>query len=88
MIEDEVETAASSSVHPVEIVGRHRETDKNKQGAPPPTPSPALPRVSSGQYQHLAVAHAPIRDPRLLLLDEATSDVDTLTERIVQKALD
>ncbi len=43
--------------------------------------------LSSGQKQLLAFARALARDPRLLILDEATSSVDTMTESLIQDAL-
>ncbi|MDR2047087.1 MAG: ABC transporter ATP-binding protein/permease [Clostridiales bacterium] len=43
---------------------------------------------SEGEKQLLSVARAVVRRSRIVILDEATSSVDTLTERIVQDALD
>lgn len=44
--------------------------------------------ISQGQMQLLTIARAVLADPRLLILDEATSSVDTLTEVLIQKAMD
>jgi ATP-binding cassette, subfamily B, multidrug efflux pump len=44
--------------------------------------------VSQGQKQLLTIARAILADPRILILDEATSSVDTLTEVLIQKAMD
>jgi ATP-binding cassette subfamily B multidrug efflux pump len=44
--------------------------------------------ISQGQQQLLTIARAILADPRMLILDEATSSVDTLTEIMIQKAMD
>ncbi|KIY50744.1 ste6-like protein [Fistulina hepatica ATCC 64428] len=44
--------------------------------------------LSGGQKQRIAIARAIVADPRILLLDEATSALDTLSEGVVQNALD
>lgn len=43
--------------------------------------------LSAGQRQLLCLARAILADPKILILDEATSNVDTNTERIMQRAL-
>ena len=43
--------------------------------------------ISAGQRQLICMARAILADPRILILDEATSNVDTNTERIMQRAL-
>lgn len=43
--------------------------------------------LSAGQKQLLAFARALLADPAILILDEATSNIDTQTEKIIQKAL-
>jgi ABC-type multidrug transport system fused ATPase/permease subunit len=43
--------------------------------------------LSAGQRQLICLARAILTDPRILILDEATSNVDTNTERIMQRAL-
>lgn len=43
--------------------------------------------ISKGQKQLLTIARAMLYDARMLILDEATSNVDTSTERRIQKAM-
>ena len=44
--------------------------------------------VSVGQRQLIAIARAILADPRVLILDEATANIDTVTEVLIQGALE
>lgn len=77
---DEEVIAAAKAVGAHEFImklenGYH--TEVNERGS----------RLSVGQRQLISFARALLSNPRILILDEATSNIDTFTERIVQRGI-
>lgn len=76
-----VEAAKLANAHEFIVSGRHSEgydTVVGEKGF----------KLSGGEKQRVAIARAILRNPPILILDEATSALDTVTERLVQEALD
>jgi ABC-type multidrug transport system fused ATPase/permease subunit len=67
-------------------VGAHAFISRLKNGYETPVGQRGH-NLSAGQRQLICLARAVLSDPRILILDEATSNVDTHTERIMQRAL-
>ena len=78
--EEIIEAATLANAHNFIVDGRHSagyDTEVGDKGF----------RLSGGEKQRVAIARAILRNPPILILDEATSALDTVTEKLVQEAL-
>ncbi|MCQ2379959.1 MAG: ABC transporter ATP-binding protein/permease [Victivallaceae bacterium] len=78
--EEIVEAAKLANAHDFIVGGRHTEgydTIVGEKGF----------KLSGGEKQRVAIARAIVKNPPILILDEATSALDTITEQLVQDAL-
>ena len=79
-MDDIVRAAKLANAHEFIVSGRHPEgyeTNVGEKGF----------KLSGGEKQRVVIARAILRNPPILILDEATSALDTVTERLVQEAL-
>ena len=79
--EEIIEAAKLANAHEFIVSGRHQgdyDANVGEKGF----------KLSGGEKQRVAIARAILRNPPILILDEATSALDTVTERLVQEALD
>ena len=81
-----IDASRDEVIEVAKLVGAHHFISRLEQGYDTPVGQRGG-SLSAGQRQLICLARAILADPRILILDEATSNVDTNTERIMQKAL-
>ena len=74
-------------VHAARIAGAHAFIEELEEGYDSQVGEGGV-LMSVGQTQLLSLARAILADPDIFIMDEATSSVDTLTEALVQEAMD
>ncbi|MBO5723871.1 MAG: ABC transporter ATP-binding protein [Lentisphaeria bacterium] len=78
--EEIIQAAKMANAHAFIVDGRHKDgydTVVGEKGF----------LLSGGEKQRISIARAILRNPPILILDEATSALDTVTEKLVQDAL-
>jgi ABC-type multidrug transport system fused ATPase/permease subunit len=70
-----------------ELANAHEFIQRLPQGYSTPILEGAV-NLSVGQRQLICIARAALSDPHILILDEATASVDTMTEMLIQSALE
>lgn len=76
--EEVIEAAKAVNAHEFIIkLENGYDTEVNERGS----------RLSVGERQLISFARALLANPRILILDEATSNIDTFTERMVQRGI-
>ncbi|GAA0180607.1 ABC transporter ATP-binding protein [Clostridium sediminicola] len=77
--EEVIEAAKAVNAHGfINKLEKGYDTEVNERGS----------RLSVGQRQLISFARALLANPRILILDEATSNIDTTTERLVQRGIE
>ena len=77
-MEEVIRAAKAAHIHPfIQRLPKGYQTVISEDGG----------NISKGQKQLLTIARAMLYDAKMLILDEATSNVDTGTEREIQKAM-
>ena len=74
-------------MHAARIAGAHAFIEELEEGYDSQVGEGGV-LMSVGQTQLLSLARAILADPDIFIMDEATSSVDTLTEALVQEAMD
>lgn len=79
-MEEVIEAAKQANAHEFIVDGRHADGYESMAGEKGNN-------FSGGEKQRISIARAIMKNPPIMILDEATSALDTVTERLVQDAL-